>query len=398
MTAASDALPDSLNGPRGAIAMERAIGELRRGRAIFCHDAETPSECGVIAVAVETVRPDVYARLTGMAQAVGRELSLVITPQRAATLGILTFAEGASEEPVCLRLHGLGWRGISALAASSASDPVADVLQHARLHSELESCDTATVATLELARQARLLPAIIVLRAAPPLDSQLLQIEARQLQGLAQQDAAAVVGLPLERVSEARVPLAGHENCRLVLFRDPRDASEHVAILIGDALERQEPDAAVPLRMHSACLTGDLLGSLRCDCGDQLRGAVEQLAAAGGGVLLYLAQEGRGIGLANKLRAYTLQDAGLDTIEADRHLGFRDDERNYGVAAAMLCRLGLTRVRLLTNNPAKLQALEQAGIEVVSDERLLGTVNPHNLRYLRAKRERAGHLVPEITL
>jgi len=152
----------------------------------------------------------------------------------------------------------------------------------------------------------------------------------------------------------------------------------------------------VLVRLHSACLTGDLLGSLRCDCGDQLRGAVDQLAAVGGGVLLYLAQEGRGIGLANKLRAYQLQDTGLDTIEADRHLGFNADERSYAAAASMLRQLGKTRIQLLTNNQEKIDALQAAGIDVVSGQRLIGAVNRHNVRYIRAKRERAGHLMPEV--
>ena len=158
------------------------------------------------------------------------------------------------------------------------------------------------------------------------------------------------------------------------------------------------PKAAVSVRLHSACLTGDLLGSLRCDCGEQLRNAVDQLATVGGGVLLYLAQEGRGIGLANKLRAYELQDAGLDTIEADRHLGFSADERSYAAAASMLRHLGMTRIQLLTNNLEKIEALEAEGIEVVAGHRLLGTVNRHNARYVHAKRERAGHLMPEVNM
>jgi GTP cyclohydrolase II len=146
------------------------------------------------------------------------------------------------------------------------------------------------------------------------------------------------------------------------------------------------------VRLHSACLTGDLLGSLRCDCGDQLRDAVELIAASGGGIVLYLAHEGRGIGLANKLRAYALQDEGLDTLEADQHLGFRTDERDYTAACAMLQDLGIRRIRLLTNNPGKIEALNSGGIEVLAREPLQGRETPHNARYLRTKRERAGHL------
>jgi GTP cyclohydrolase II len=148
----------------------------------------------------------------------------------------------------------------------------------------------------------------------------------------------------------------------------------------------------VPVRLHSACLTGDLLGSLRCDCGEQLRTAVQRIAALGGGVLLYLDQEGRGIGLPNKLRAYVLQDGGLDTVDADRHLGFLADERSYDVAAALLTELGYKRIRLLTNNPQKINSLRDHGIEVVGRVPLVTTSNSHNERYLRAKHERAGHL------
>src|SRR5690606_25062404 len=175
------------------------------------------------------------------------------------------------------------------------------------------------------------------------------------------------------------------------LFRDEIGHSEHVAVVIG----RPNFDDVVPVRLHSACLTGDLLGSLRCDCGEQLRTAVSRIASLGGGVLLYLDQEGRGIGLPNKLRAYVLQDAGLDTVDADRHLGFLADERSYDVAAVLLRQLGITRIKLLTNNPQKINALREHGIEVLGRLPLVGSTNTHNERYLRAKLERAGHLAGE---
>jgi GTP cyclohydrolase II len=170
------------------------------------------------------------------------------------------------------------------------------------------------------------------------------------------------------------------------VFREVDGDAEHLAIVIG----QPAAGSAVPVRLHSACLTGDLLNSLRCDCGPQLQRAMAQLCETGG-VLLYLAQEGRGTGLANKLRAYRLQDAGLDTLQADRYLGFREDERDFAAAAAMLQALGHTRIRLLTNNPQKIDALRQAGIEVVGRLPLHGPVNDHNLRYLQTK-QRAGHL------
>jgi GTP cyclohydrolase II len=162
-----------------------------------------------------------------------------------------------------------------------------------------------------------------------------------------------------------------------------------VAIRIGDPDPQAGP---VLVRLHSSCLTGDLLGSLRCDCGDQLRGAIREIAAAGGGVLLYLAQEGRDIGLINKLRAYALQDLGADTVDANTTLGFDDDERVYYPAAEMLRQLGISRVRLLTNNPTKIDQLAACGVEVVERVRHVFASNTHNERYLATKIARSGHL------
>ena len=155
---------------------------------------------------------------------------------------------------------------------------------------------------------------------------------------------------------------------------------------------KPEMVAPVPLRLHSACLTGDVFGSRRCDCGDQLRLALSTARRAeGGGIILYLEQEGRGLGLANKMRAYKLQDDGLDTLDANIALGFDDDERDYGVAVRMLQIIGCTRVKLLTNNPAKVEWLAQAGIEIAGRIPLHGPVNADNRRYLTAKAMRAGH-------
>src|SRR5207248_4187379 len=191
----------------------------------------------------------------------------------------------------------------------------------------------------------------------------------------------------LERVAEARVPLTEAEDARLIAFR-PRDGgAEHLAILIGSP----DPSAPVLVRLHSECFTGDLLASLRCDCGDQLRGGIAAIAAAGG-ILLYLAQEGRGIGLVNKLRAYRLQDQGFDTMEANERLGFESDERLYAIGAKMLSLLGYRSVRLLTNNPAKVEALEAAGIIVTERVPHRFPGNAHNREYLRAK-AKAGHLL-----
>jgi GTP cyclohydrolase II len=166
-----------------------------------------------------------------------------------------------------------------------------------------------------------------------------------------------------------------------------------VAIIVG------KPDFsdAVPVRLHSACLTGDVFGSRRCDCGDQLRLALARLEKLGGGVILYLAQEGRGLGLANKMRTYQLQDNGLDTFDANTTLGFDDDERDYGIAARMLRMLSCTRIALLTNNPAKLDGLTKAGIEIVSRMPLEAPINADNRRYMTAKAARSGHRFEHLT-
>ena len=231
---------------------------------------------------------------------------------------------------------------------------------------------------LALAVLARLLPALL---AAPAGDRA----------GLSPADIlshATLSAATLVRVSEAAVPLEDVADARLVAFRSPGSGTEQYAILIG----RPEDQAAPLVRVHSECFTGDLLGSLRCDCGDQLRSAIRRMAQEGAGALLYLAQEGRGIGLSNKLRAYTMQDRGLDTLDANRALGFAADEREFLTAAAMLRQLGLRRIRLLTNNPDKISSLAAHGIEVTARASLLVAANGVNDRYLLTKATRFGHL------
>jgi GTP cyclohydrolase II len=191
----------------------------------------------------------------------------------------------------------------------------------------------------------------------------------------------------IELIARARLPLDGVPDTQIVAFRASDDGQEHVALVIG-AFAGKPP----LVRLHSECLTGDVFGSLKCDCGPQLKEALRIIGDAGGGVLLYLRQEGRGIGLANKLRAYALQDRGLDTVDANRRLGFGDDERDYAHAAAMLQALGIAEVRLLTNNPAKVEGLEMAGIGVAERVPHHMPANPHNADYLATKRKKSGHL------
>ena len=187
----------------------------------------------------------------------------------------------------------------------------------------------------------------------------------------------------------AALPLETAPDSRIVMFRQPANREEHFAILVGE-INSQTPPL---VRMHSQCVTGDILGSLKCDCGPQLQAALKQIQEAGGGILLYLAQEGRDIGLLNKIRAYALQDAGLDTVDANHRLGFETDERVFSPAAAMLKALGISTIRLMTNNPDKLKQLGRYGITI--DERigLSLPANPHNHSYLKTKKSRTGHFI-----
>jgi GTP cyclohydrolase II len=190
-------------------------------------------------------------------------------------------------------------------------------------------------------------------------------------------------------VGRAPVPLEFAAETEFVVFRGGEGLRDQVAIIVG------KPDLAKPvaIRMHSACLTGDLFGSLKCDCGDQLRGTVQKMAEGDGGILLYLDQEGRGNGIANKMRAYKLQSQGWDTYDADEVLGFGLDQRRFDFAAVMLKQLGVASVRVMTNNPEKIGALKAAGLEVVSDQRAFGRQTAENVRYLASKRDRAGHFI-----
>jgi len=196
----------------------------------------------------------------------------------------------------------------------------------------------------------------------------------------------------LSAVSEANVPLLDAHDTRVIAFRPLDGGLEHLAIVIGTP-QSGDDAPSVLTRIHSECFTGDLLGSLRCDCGDQLRGAINEIAKAGGGVLLYMAQEGRGIGLVNKLRAYELQDRGFDTIDANEQLGFDADERVYLPAVQMLRQLGFHRIRLMTNNPAKVSALAACGLDVTDRVPHAFPSNEHNQIYLNTKAAKGGHLL-----
>ncbi|WP_416139970.1 GTP cyclohydrolase II [Halomonas sp. HK25] len=368
--------------------VERAIFDLRRGLPVLI----VAGESRVLVQAIEGAAQAAASRLGELA---GTTPALVLSRHRLEILG----ARGADEAARLPLPAGLASRRLEALAFGAT--PAASLGQAGldECRAALEAAEAVDLAALALMRRALLIPSALVARvaegqesvvAAAVADGTLLAVKAEQ----AARCLDGARGM-LRRVSEAHIPLADAFECRFILFREPDGLREHVAVVIGDPT-LDAPAVPVPLRLHSACLTGDLFGSLRCDCGEQLRNAVAEIEALGGGVLLYLAQEGRGIGLANKLRAYTLQDGGLDTLDADQILGFGEDERRYGVAVDMLDALGIRRVQLMTNNPLKMAALAEGGIEVVERQPLYGTLNDHNHRYLTAKAERAGHLLDEV--
>jgi GTP cyclohydrolase II len=248
-----------------------------------------------------------------------------------------------------------------------------------------ETAGPAASAAIELVKLAQVLPAVLVAETisttVSAFNPSVITVEAGAVARFREKAT-----LSLTIAGEAYVPLSSGVRTRFVVFRDAF-GDDPVAVIVGT------PDMSkpVPVRIHSACLTGDVFGSRRCDCGDQLKLALARLQEAGGGVILYLAQEGRGVGLANKMRTYKLQDAGLDTVDANTTLGFDDDERDYGVAARMLQMLGCTRVVLLTNNPTKVDGLANAGIEITGRMPIETPVNSDNRRYLTAKASRAGH-------
>lgn len=385
---------------RAAIrAVHRALGELRRGDMVLL----TGSDGRVLAVrAVEMLDA---AALEYVREVAGATPRLLLTARRAAALGLVapppTPDIGAglpAPDVVALAPGGAsgGEHGFDDTMLADLMGCMADPTHAPRpqagaaLEPTLLDAASAEAQAVLLVKLARLLPAAVVVEV--PTAAAAALARARDLLMVAGTDVLAFQDNDerrLRRVVEASVPLADSERTRLVAFRADDGGTEHLAVIIGD------PDPAQPVlaRLHSECYTGDLLGSLRCDCGPQLRGAIAEIAAAGSGVLLYLAQEGRNIGLMNKLRAYRLQDQGIDTVDANLALGFESDERTYRPAAVMLRALGYTRVRLMTNNPEKLAQLARWGVEVVDRVPHIFAANGHNAAYLRTKAEKSGHML-----
>ena len=337
-----------------------AIKTLRRGEPVILD--------GTTFLAVETATPESLSAFDGAGPA-----DLLISGQRAAILKLANQRDAVPAGPV--QIVRTSWLDLD--AAVAVADPALDLAVPLKgpFRTAPIADPAAAAAALTLARMAGLLPALFLGGSADAAAA----VSSDEVRAAARSD-------DLRIVSRARLPIRFAEQAEIVAFRSASDGAEHVALLVG------QPTGEPPLvRLHSECLTGDVFGSLKCDCGPQLDDALQAIAAAGWGILLYLRQEGRGIGLVNKLRAYALQDQGYDTVDANLRIGFADDERDYAVAARMLEALKQERVRLLTNTPRKVAGLEAEGIAVAGQAPLRAAANPHNEIYLAAKRLKSGH-------
>lgn len=305
---------------------------------------------------------------------------LIITARRAAVLNLANQRAAAAADAAPVRIARPAWLGLT--ESRAVADPVLDLanpMQGPFRAIPLGDDAPSAAAAIALAKHAGLIPAVYAVQLAdarPVITTSVATVLALST------DAAT-----LHISSRARLPLALAPNTEVIAFRSADGGSEHLALVINDPPRRQP----VLARLHSACLTGDVLGSLKCDCGPQLHAALSTIAAhPQGGILLYLQQEGRGIGLLNKLRAYALQDQGFDTVDANTRLGFEPDERNFTIAATMLNALGVNSVELLTNNPDKVASLQAQGLQAIRRPHSL-PANRHNAHYLATKRDRQGH-------
>jgi GTP cyclohydrolase II len=363
------------------VAVQRAIAEFQAGRPVIVEAAGDR----IVALPVDGLSEPAWRAFKALcAPSLPR---LAVTKRRARALGLdvagpvfLAVAAGDDNEAIWSLAAGQRWerRSTGGMAGDSSAGDLA-----------VNLAGLSAARAIDLAKLALRFPALVVADVGAAPRAVLAQLIAVGADALAR--AGDAILDTLELVSEARIPLPEGADARFCVFRDAVGSCP-VAIVLG------EPDFSQPVhvRVHSACLTGDVFGSRRCDCGAQLKLAMAQLSESGGGIVLYLEQEGRGLGLANKMRAYMLQDNGLDTMDANMVLGFEDDERNYAVAARMLKMIGVKRIKLLTNNPGKLEALADGGVEVCARIALHTEINPENRRYLATKAARAGHLLDDM--
>ena len=358
------------------ISVERAASDLRRGAIVLIRDGDQ----SLLVTSAELI---IDQRLDDFKQFSSAEPLVGLTYNRANILKI----SPRSGDVALVKISNY----MDSAVISSMADPADDLINVMQGPFQVADVMTSDIhsAGIILCKIAKLLPAAIFCDPVNRSDTwaadhNILSLSAEDILGHTLNDA-----LSLNIITSAKVPLEGAENATMIAFRPSDGGTEHFAIIIGDP-PRDKP---VLTRIHSECFTGDLLGSLKCDCGDQMRGAIKYIAEAGSGILLYLSQEGRGIGLINKLRAYHLQDQGFDTIDANERLGFLADERIFEPAAQMLKKMGYEQVSLLTNNPLKVDGLKSCAIDVTERVSHKFPSNNHNELYLRTKKKRSGHLL-----
>lgn len=390
----------------------QAVADLQAGRFVIVVDDEGRENEGDLIVAAEKVTP---AAINFMATNARGLICMPLTGERLDQLGIPMMVErNTSRHATAFTVSVEAKHGTTTgISAHDRAATVRALIDPATRHEDLVMPGHMfplrareggvlvraghTEATIDLARMAGLYRAGVLceIMNADGTMARLPQLEA--FAALHQVNIISIADLIayrrhhehlVQRVAEARLPTRYGE-FRAVAYTSPYQTGEHIALVIGD-ISGPEP---VLVRVHDECLTGDVFGSLRCDCGDQVQMALERIAAAGRGVFLYMRQEGRGIGLHNKIRAYRLQEQGMDTVEANEALGLADDLREYSVGAQIMADMGLTKIRILTNNPKKLAGIQSYGLEVVEQVSILGPVNPHNRRYLETKFVKMGHLL-----
>ena len=352
--------------------LARARADLRMGVPVVL-DGASPA----VIFSVETLT----SRRLAQIKTLSTKAVLVITAQRASTLKAPAY-DGDLARIVLPKIVDTAWITAIANPADDLRAPMKGPLQCQR-----NGNATAHRAAIKLIKSARLLPAGLVVPIRAP--AEFATTNALTLLDLAETQTHLAALSPLHSVIHASLPTTVSNVGRLYVFRPEDGGQEHYAIEIG----RPRRNKPVLARLHSACFTGDLLGSLKCDCGPQLHAALAKMGVEGAGVLLYLNQEGRGIGLANKMRAYSLQDQGFDTVEANHRLGFEDDERDFRIGSEILKLMGFNKVRLLTNNPKKLEMLTVCGLTVSERVPLKVGENPHNEAYLATKVQKSGHLL-----
>lgn len=350
----------------------RARVDLRMGLPIVLYDGAQ----AILAIAAESLTPTRLADLRAIAQPV-----ICLTARRAETLKARTY-DGDLARILIPQDRDLGWIRSLAEPATDLQTPMKGPLQ-----SQREGDAHVHRLSIALVKSARLVPASVCVE----IQDGPAFARAHDLTALPLAAAEPLMDetSPQHPVAAARLPIEAAEQGRLHIFRPEDGGEEHYAIEIG----RPDRNKPVLTRLHSACFTGDVLGSLKCDCGPQLRAALAQMGQEQAGVLLYLNQEGRGIGLANKMRAYSLQDQGFDTVDANHRLGFEDDERDFRIGSKILREMGFNSVRLLTNNPKKIAMMEDTGITVTERVALKVGENPFNTNYLATKAAKSGHML-----